>query len=64
MIRDLLASLVIATTLRKIVRSRLNNDRIVFVKGFNVSFALLLKLLRYRNIQFARAFTTMRIIVV
>ena len=56
MIHDLLASLVIATTLRKIVRSRLNNDRIVFVKGFNFPFVLLLKLLRYRNIQFAGGF--------
>jgi glycosyltransferase involved in cell wall biosynthesis len=55
-IHDLLASLVIVTTLRKIARSHLNSDRIVFIKGFNVPFALLLKLLKYRNVQFAGGF--------
>jgi glycosyltransferase involved in cell wall biosynthesis len=56
MIHELLASLIIAAALRKIVRSRLNNDRIIFVKGFNLPFALLLKLLGYRYIQFAGGF--------
>jgi glycosyltransferase involved in cell wall biosynthesis len=55
-IHDLLASLVITNTLRKIVKSRLNSDRIVFIKGFNVPFALLLKLLGCKTIQFAGGF--------
>jgi glycosyltransferase involved in cell wall biosynthesis len=56
LIRDVFTSLVIAITLKKIVRSRLNNDRIIFVKGFNAPLVLLLKLLGYRVVQFAGGF--------
>jgi glycosyltransferase involved in cell wall biosynthesis len=55
-IHDLLVSLAIVTTLRKIVRSQSNSDRIIFVKGFNVPLALLLKLLKYKIVQFAGGF--------
>ncbi|MCC6005293.1 MAG: glycosyltransferase, partial [Thermofilum sp.] len=56
LIRDVFTSLVIVITLKKIIRSRLNNDRIIFVKGFNAPLVLLLKLLGYRVVQFAGGF--------
>ncbi|MCC6004685.1 MAG: glycosyltransferase family 4 protein [Thermofilum sp.] len=55
-IHDVFASLVIAITLKNIVKNYLNNDRIIFVKGFNAPLVLLLKLLGYRIIQFAGGF--------
>lgn len=55
-IRDLLVSLVIANMLRKMIKSGLNGGKVVFIKGFNVSLALLLKLLGYKIIQFAGGF--------
>jgi glycosyltransferase involved in cell wall biosynthesis len=56
LIREVFTSLVIAVTLKKIVRNRLNHDRIIFVKGFNAPLVLLLKLLGYRVVQFAGGF--------
>jgi glycosyltransferase involved in cell wall biosynthesis len=53
MVRDLLASFAIAIETIGARRRYVDRDRLVIIKGFNVSLILLLKLLRYRVMLFA-----------